>query len=445
MTVPSSAPTREATDPSDPVVRKVFRRLMWFLFVLLVVAFIDRINIGFAALTMNRDLGLSAAAFGASITVFYAAYALCEIPSNLALARFGARVWIARIMITWGLASAATAFAVGMWSLYGLRLLVGVAEAGFQPGMFLYITYWFPQAYRARANAVFIMGAPVTIAIASTMSGFILGMDGFLGLAGWRWLFLLEGLPAVILGILCFFYLVDGPAQARWLSAAEKALLLARLDRERAAAEHAAGGRSVLRQLGHRNVVLMSIAYFGLISSLNTNGTWTPLIIREIAPGASFIMVGLLTAFPALLGAAAMLLWSHSSDRRDERAWHIRMGLLIAAAGWLLVAEAATPGVRYGGLILVSAGSFCALAVFWTLCGSLLSQAAGPAGMALINCVGIAGGSAITPFVVGVLKDWSGNFAPGVLFVAATLLLTIALVTLVAAHQRATAVALEAT
>jgi ACS family 4-hydroxyphenylacetate permease-like MFS transporter len=223
MTVLSSAPTREATDPSDPVVRKVFRRLMWFLFVLLVVAFIDRINIGFAALTMNRDLGLSAAAFGASITVFYAAYALCEIPSNLALARFGARVWIARIMITWGLASAATAFAVGMWSLYGLRLLVGVAEAGFQPGMFLYITYWFPQAYRARANAVFIMGAPVTIAIASTMSGFILGMDGFLGLAGWRWLFLLEGLPAVILGILCFFYLVDGPAQARWLSAADKA------------------------------------------------------------------------------------------------------------------------------------------------------------------------------------------------------------------------------
>ena len=193
MTVLSSALTREVTDPSDPVVRKVFRRLMWFLFVLLVVAFMDRINIGFAALTMNRDLGLSAAAFGASITVFYAAYALCEIPSNLALARFGARVWIARIMITWGLASAATAFAVGMWSLYGLRLLVGIAEAGFQPGMFLYITYWFPPAYRARANAVFIMGAPVTIAIASTMSGFILGMDGFLGLAGWRWLFLLEG------------------------------------------------------------------------------------------------------------------------------------------------------------------------------------------------------------------------------------------------------------
>ena len=439
----AAQPRTDAADPSDAVVKKAFRRLMWFLFVLLVVAFIDRINIGFAALTMNRDLGLSAAAFGASITVFYIGYALCEIPSNLALARFGARLWIARIMITWGIASAATAFAVGMWSLYGLRLLVGIAEAGFQPGMFLYITYWFPQSHRARANAVFIMGAPVTIAIASTMSGFILGMDGFLGLAGWRWLFLLEGLPAVILGILCFFYLADGPAQARWLSEDEKALLLARLDRDRAAAEQAASGLSVLRQLGHRNVVLMSIAYFGLISSLNTNGTWTPLIIREIAPAASFVTVGLLTAFPALLGAAATLLWSHSSDRRGERAWHIRIGLIVAAVGWLLVAEAAMPGLRYVGLILVSAGSFCALSVFWTLCGLLLSRAAGPAGMALINCVGIAGGSAITPFVVGILKDWTGSFAPGVLFVAATLVLTIALVTMVAAHQRATAMALE--
>ncbi len=347
-------------------------------------------------------------------------------------------------MITWGIASAATAFAVGMWSLYGLRLLVGIAEAGFQPGMFLYITYWFPQSHRARANAVFIMGAPVTIAIASTMSGFILGMDGFLGLAGWRWLFLLEGLPAVILGILCLFYLADGPAQARWLTAAEKSLLQARLGRDRARAEVAASGRSALRQLAGADVVLMSIAYFGLISSLNTNGTWTPLIIREIAPGASFVVVGLLTAIPALLSVAAMLVWCHSSDRRDERAWHIRIALVIAALGWVIVAAAAMPQLRFCGLILASAGSFCALATFWTLCGSMLSQAAGPAGMALINCVGIAGGSAVTPSVVGILKDWSGSFAPGILFVVAAVVLAIVLVTMVAAQQRAAAEALEA-
>jgi MFS transporter, ACS family, 4-hydroxyphenylacetate permease len=202
----------------DRVFRKVFRRLIWFLFILLVVSFMDRINTAFAALTMNKDLGLSAVAFGVSLTVFYAAYTLCEIPSNLMLAKVGARLWIARIMITWGLASAATMLAVGVWSLYGIRALTGAAEAGFLPGILLYLTYWFPRSCRARANALFIMGIPATIAIASTLSGFILQMHGFLGLSGWRWLFLLEGLPAVILGIICLFYLDDGPAQASWLS-----------------------------------------------------------------------------------------------------------------------------------------------------------------------------------------------------------------------------------
>src|SRR6516225_2218651 len=182
----------------DRVFRKVFRRIIWFLFILLVVSFMDRINIAFAALTMNKDLGLSAAAYGMSLTVFYAAYALFEIPSNLALARFGARIWIARIMITWGIASAATMLATGIWSLFGIRALVGAAEAGFLPGILLYLTYWFPRTCRARANALFIMGIPTTIAIASTLSGVILQMHGFLGLAGWRWLFLLEGLPAVV-------------------------------------------------------------------------------------------------------------------------------------------------------------------------------------------------------------------------------------------------------
>src|SRR6516164_5978681 len=176
----------------DRAFRKVFRRIIWFLFILLVVSFMDRINIAFAALTMNKDLGLNAAAYGMSLTVFYIAYTLFEIPSNLILAKVGARLWMARIMITWGLASAATMFAVGMWSLYGIRALVGIAEAGFLPGILLYLTYWFPRTCRARANALFIMGIPATIAIASTLSGVILQMHGIFGLAGWRWLFLLE-------------------------------------------------------------------------------------------------------------------------------------------------------------------------------------------------------------------------------------------------------------
>jgi ACS family 4-hydroxyphenylacetate permease-like MFS transporter len=266
----------------DTVFRRVFRRLIWFLFILLVVSFMDRINIAFAALTMNRDLGLSAAAYGMSLTVFYAAYTLFEIPSNLALARFGARVWIARIMITWGFASAATMLAVGIWSLYGIRALVGAAEAGFLPGILLYLTYWFPRTCRARANALFIMGIPATIAIASTISGIILQMDGFFGLAGWRWLFLLEGVPAVALGIVCLFYLDDGPQRAQWLSEIEKREIAARLERDRALEQTPATQRGILSQLGSGNVVLLSAAYFGLVTSLNANSTWVPQIVHGL-------------------------------------------------------------------------------------------------------------------------------------------------------------------
>ena len=230
----------------DRIFRKVFRRIIWFLFILLVVSFMDRVNIAFAALTMNKDLGLSAAAYGMSLTVFYIAYTLFEIPSNLILAKVGARLWIARIMITWGLASAATMFAVGMWSLYGIRALVGIAEAGFLPGILLYLTYWFPRTCRARANALFIMGIPATIAIASTVSGFILQMHGILGVAGWRWLFLLEGLPAVVLGVICLFYLDDGPTHANWLSDEEKREIASRLERDRALEQTAATQRGVL-------------------------------------------------------------------------------------------------------------------------------------------------------------------------------------------------------
>ena len=242
----------------DRVFRKVFRRIIWFLFILLVVSFMDRINIAFAALTMNKDLGLNAAAYGMSLTVFYIAYTLFEIPSNLILAKVGARLWIARIMITWGLASAATMFAVGMWSLYGIRALVGIAEAGFLPGILLYLTYWFPRTCRARANALFIMGIPATIAIASTLSGVILQMHGIFGLAGWRWLFLLEGLPAVVLGVICLFYLDDGPAHANWLSDEEKREIASRLERDRALEQTAATQRGILNQLGSRNVLSLS-------------------------------------------------------------------------------------------------------------------------------------------------------------------------------------------
>ena len=428
-----------AETATDFVFRKVFRRLIFFLFVLLVVSFMDRINIAFAALTMNEDLGLSAAAFGVSVTVFYAAYTLFEIPSNLMLARLGARLWIARIMITWGLASAATMFAVDMWSLYGIRALVGVAEAGFLPGILLYLTYWFPRSCRARANALFIMGIPATIAIASTVSGFILQMDGFLGLAGWRWLFLLEGLPAVILGITCLFYLDDGPAHANWLTEDEKREIASRLERDRGLEQTDATKRSILGQLGSRNVVLLSAAYFGLVTSLNTNSTWVPQIVQSAAAGVSYVVIGLLTALPAVLTIALMPFWGASSDHRNERYWHLRIAMLLAAIGWILVTAFDLPAVRYLGLVFVSIGSFCGLLVFWTLPASaaILSPDARPAGIALINCIGIGGGSAIGPIVIGYLKDWTGSFTSGLVYVVAMLIMSMICVTLVATPTHA--------
>jgi ACS family 4-hydroxyphenylacetate permease-like MFS transporter len=424
------------TAPNDFVFRKVFRRLIWFLFVLLVISFIDRINVAFAALTMNKELGLSATAFAMSITVFYVAYALFEVPSNLILAKVGARIWIARIMITWGLASAATMFAVDAWSLYGLRALVGAAEAGFLPGILLYLTYWFPRSCRARANALFIMGIPATIAIASTISGFILQMNGFLGLAGWQWLFLLEGLPAVVFGIICLFYLDNGPAKATWLSDDEKQEIAERLDYDRSLEETEHSKRSVLGQLGSRNVVLLSAAYFGLVTSLNANSTWVPQIVHGLASGASFAVVGLLTALPAVITVAAMPPWGASSDRRNERVWHIRAALALAMTGWLLVIGADLATVRYLGLILISVGSFCALLTFWTIPVAILSPAARPAGIALVNTVGIGGGSALSPLVIGYFKDLTGSFTSGLLYVIAMLIMSTICISIVAAQTR---------
>jgi ACS family 4-hydroxyphenylacetate permease-like MFS transporter len=430
-----SAMTADAA-PNDLVFRKVFRRLIWFLFVLLVVSFIDRINVAFAALTMNKALGLSATAFAMSITVFYVAYALFEVPSNLILAKVGARLWIARIMITWGFASAATMFAVDAWSLFGLRALVGAAEAGFLPGILLYLTYWFPRSCRARANALFIMGIPATIAIASTISGFILQMDGWSGLAGWQWLFLLEGLPAVVFGIICLFYLDDSPARAKWLSDEEKHEIAARLEQDRALEESVHSKRSVLGQLGSRNVVLLCAAYFGLITSLNANSTWVPQIVHGLTPGASFAVIGLLTALPAILTVAIMPSWGASSDRRNERVWHLRIALLLAAAGWLLVIGSNVAIARYLGLVLVSAGSFCALLTFWTIPVAILSPAARPAGIAFVNTIGIGGGSAISPLVIGYLKDVTGGFTSGLIYVVVMLIMSVICVTIVAAQMR---------
>ncbi len=417
----SGETTRASTDAGELVVRKVFWRLIPFLFLLYALSYLDRINIGFAALSMNQELGLSRTMFGFANTIFYVGYVLCEIPSNLLLVRYGAHRWIPRIMITWGLASAATMFAVGPNSLYALRLLVGIAEAGFLPGVLLYLTFWFPLRWRARATAIFMVAQPVTIAFGSTLSGFILDMHGWFGLSGWRWLFLIEGLPSIVLGLVAWFYLSPSPAEANWLSGDEKARLNAELARAEPKIE---GERGIWAEMGSAPVLLLCLAYFGLVTSLNTIATWTPQVVGEAVSAGGYATVGLLSALPGLVAAIAMPIWSARSDRRGERIVHYIVPVALTALGWVFVIAIGELSFRLLGLVLATAGAFTAMAIFWTVPAAVLSKHGRPAGIALVSSAGILA-SAISPSVIGVLRDMTGSFASGLWY--ATILLGISI------------------
>ncbi|SEI62035.1 4-hydroxyphenylacetate permease [Paraburkholderia diazotrophica] len=421
------------------VIAKVSRHLLWFLFVLFFFSFLDRINIGFAGLTMMKDLGLTSTQFGLATTLFYVAYIACGIPSNVVLARVGARRWIGTIMIAWGLASTATMFATSPGTLYVLRVLVGVTEAGFLPGILLYLTYWFPAAYRARANALFMIAMPVTAAVGSALSGFILGLDGTFGLKGWQWLFLLEGLPSAILGLVVYAYLHDSPQDARWLDAEEKRTLAATL-----AAEHrndptvqAQSGhdKSIVSELLSPAVVKFAIAYFCLVNTLAMVAVWTPLIVKSFSADASNRTIGLLAAIPQVCTIIAMIWWGRRSDRKQERKWHLMLPMLFSAAGWLCTAWSPNPALRMLGVCLASAGSYTAMSIFWTTPDHALSFRARAIGIAVINATGNIS-SALNPLVVGWLKDATRSFSAGLLYSAALLVIGAVVVMLLPIDKR---------
>jgi ACS family 4-hydroxyphenylacetate permease-like MFS transporter len=410
------------------VFRKVSRRMIWFLFLLLVVNFLDRTNIGFAALTMNKELGLSASTFGLAITAFSTAYLLCEIPSNMMLERFGARIWIARIMVTWGLAAAACAFAMGAASLIGLRVLVGIAEAGFVPGVVLYLTYWYPQFYRARAQANFMIAQPIAVAGGSIVSGLILGLDGALGLSGWRWLFLLEGIPAVILGVIVYFYLTDRPSTSKWLTQSERDLVDAAVRRDAERREAVSGLQgSIWRMCLSRNMLLISLAYMTLLGNYGAAAYWLPQIVRGMTgQGTAYWVTGLLAAIPPLATAIALPLWSARSDKAKERYWHSIIPIVFGASGWIAAGSFSWAPLQLLGLTVAGVCTTAVWSLFFTMPSAVLPRQAHAVGIAFMNTIGMLG-TALSPLMIGYLRDKTGGFSAPMIFIGCTLLVGAAL------------------
>jgi ACS family tartrate transporter-like MFS transporter len=419
-------------DLQGRVVRKLTWRILPFVMLLYFVSFLDRVNVGFAAITMNKDLGLTPTMFGLGGGIFFLGYFLCEVPSNLILNKVGARIWIARVMVTWGLVSAASAFVVGPNSFYLLRFLLGVAEAGFFPGIILYLSQWFPTRQRAVAAAAFMAAAPLSTAIGSPISGAIMQMPALAGLRDWQWLFIIEAIPAVILGLIVLRVLTDSPDKAKWLAADEKAWLIATLREESLGRESQAGHASgALNALRDSRVWVMSLIYFGTSAGLYTLGLWAPLIIRQF--GFSALGTGALNAIPSVVAVLAMVLWARHSDRSGERTWHV-IPCVVAGVGlaWAGSTETALGVVL--ALVLVNVGISAAKAPLWAMPSTFLSGAGAAAGIAMINSIGNLGGF-VGPFAIGWLKSVTGGYAAGLYVVAGSLAVS-ALLTLMIGRRR---------
>jgi MFS transporter, ACS family, tartrate transporter len=401
---------------ADAVLRKVAWRLVPFLGLGYFFAFLDRVNVGFAALTMNADIGLSAAAYGFGAGIFFIGYVLFEVPSNVILARVGARIWIARIMISWGLLSAAMALVEGPTSFYVLRFLLGVAEAGFFPGIIYFLSCWFPSAYRARILGAFMVAIPLSGVLGAPLSTQLLGLAGF-GLAGWQWMFILEGLPAALLGLAVLKYLRDRPADAEWLEPHERELLDAELAREGPAAAHVPG---VGRVLANPVVWLFGLAYFGIIVGFYGYNFWLPQMVKSLG-ALSNVEVGLLLMIPSALAGIVMVAWGLHSDRSGERRWHAALPALLAAVA--LAASATLQGLPVAAIValmVAGIGAFSALPVFWTLPAARLTGPAAAAGIALVNSIGNVGGF-VGPSLIGQVKEATGSFAPALWVLAAAM------------------------
>jgi MFS transporter, ACS family, tartrate transporter len=392
-------------------IRAISMRLIPFLVMAYFLAYLDRVNLSFAALTMNADLKFSPTVFAWGAGIFFIGYFIFEVPSNLALERFGASRWIARIMVTWGVISTLMATISGEWSFYILRFLLGVAEAGFFPGIILYLTYWYPAEYRGRFLAAFVVAVPMSTVIGAPVSGLLLGLDGAMGLKGWQWLFVIEGIPSALLGIVTWFYLTDRPQKAEWLDAEQKAWLASKLHAENAA-KQTTGHLSLGQVLSSPKVIALSLIYFGYVGAVYGMQFWLPQIVKAF--GLTNTQTGFVTAIPYLFGTIAMILWARHSDATRERVAHVGGPLLLTAIALGVSSYITDPTTTMIMLTIAAIGMFCTFAVFWTLPTAWLSGTAAAGAIALINSIGNLAGFGGT-YLIGWVKETTGNTSTGLL------------------------------
>lgn len=414
----------EAVD-GPVVVRRIISRLIPFLCLLFIVNYLDRTNVAMAKLRMLSDTGMDDAAYGLGAGLFFIGYFIFEVPSNLLLERIGARRWIARIMVTWGAVSAAMMFVQGPISFYVMRFLLGVAEAGFFPGIVLYLTYWVPSDKRAKVLAAFLTSTALSGVIGSPLAGALMKLEGVAGLHGWQWLFLLEGLAPVALGFVVLLVLPDKPADARWLTTAEKAWIEAELHRDASEAQH-----HTVAQLGHAlrdaRLWLLSAIYFLLIMGLYGFVYWSPTIVKQAmeygqgTPEASDLAVGIWSALPFTVAAVSMVLIGEHSDRRGEHRWHVTCCAMLAAGGVALLTRCHEVVTVLPVLSLAAVGIFGSLGPFWALATRFLRGSAAAGGIAIVNSIGALAGF-VAPWLIGLAKRSTGSYANGLMVVSASL------------------------